>query len=629
MKQEIRDIKDITYSRELYEARPKPWVSAFVYIILAFFVITLLFLAFFQIDVVIKAVGVVRPNRQVSTGKALKSGEIIEVHYEEGQEVRQGEILLVLDYSQQQIAQNQIKEELLQKQKEIAQIEKYIIALKTGENVFNEETEPLYYSKFEKFKWNQIVNKEELNYGKEITEMESKSLQKDIEDLGKEIYDVEKLLVAIESGNHFTGTTNYYLRKLEKYKLDYDALKRQYDDKIFEVENSQTLIYSQRSLFDVELNLYGNQKIREALMQQKEEIIFEEAEKFSLEELEIFQKQYQEYRNQKKQLEENFQSAEKNYELYKSLEKLATTKNQVEEAQKNMQKSKLERDNFISEYSRNITKTVSELELQLLQLQFQNQKEISKETLLENIKEAKDKALKKLTRDEIVVLQEQLKNDQRKQRQLQFALEKAKIESTKNRQNEYEEEYTNILYLKKSEIFTALENREKLQESVRELETRLATVEREIDNSVMIASQSGRINIITEMVVGDQILAGTEVFTIVPEENTTYKVQILVNNQDIAKVKVGDNIKYHFQALPQKEFGNLTGEVLKISTDTKYDTVSKGNYYSVEASLNEKEVYSYKGEKAKVKIGMINEARIISEQKSILRFLLEKINLLD
>ena len=53
----------------------------------------------------------------------------------------------------------------------------------------------------------------------------------------------------------------------------------------------------------------------------------------------------------------------------------------------------------------------------------------------------------------------------------------------------------------------------------------------------------------------------------------------------------------------------------------------KGN--KVETSIDDTKLYNKTGEKLDLKIGMYCETKIILEQKSILRFLLEKINLMD
>lgn len=76
------------------------------------------------------------------------------------------------------------------------------------------------------------------------------------------------------------------------------------------------------------------------------------------------------------------------------------------------------------------------------------------------------------------------------------------------------------------------------------------------------------------------------------------------------------------------EYGEFTGTIEQISTDIKSDNMGN-SYYLVEAKLSEVEGVSYKGETRNIRVGMACEAHIIKEQKKILYWLLEKINLKD
>ncbi len=53
------------------------------------------------------------------------------------------------------------------------------------------------------------------------------------------------------------------------------------------------------------------------------------------------------------------------------------------------------------------------------------------------------------------------------------------------------------------------------------------------------------------------------------------------------------------------------------------------SYYGAKANLDDTIAISYKGEKRNIKVGMTCEVHIIKEQKKVLYWLLEKINLRD
>jgi HlyD family secretion protein len=161
------------------------------------------------------------------------------------------------------------------------------------------------------------------------------------------------------------------------------------------------------------------------------------------------------------------------------------------------------------------------------------------------------------------------------------------------------------------------------------LQSELKNIELNLEETTVTAPIDGVVNLYMEVNSGELLQAGTEIATIIPDADTEYKVQIYVYNKDIAGIELGQKIQYRFQALPYSEYGDLEGVVTKISSDARVDKESGANYYIVEASLDNKPLYSRKGTENNVKIGMACEAQVITESKKVLYWLLEKINLKD
>ncbi|KAB3531778.1 HlyD family efflux transporter periplasmic adaptor subunit [Alkaliphilus serpentinus] len=138
-----------------------------------------------------------------------------------------------------------------------------------------------------------------------------------------------------------------------------------------------------------------------------------------------------------------------------------------------------------------------------------------------------------------------------------------------------------------------------LLDKVERLEKDLEKHEIAIKDSRVSSPRDGTVNVNVELSEGDYLQNGIEVLTIVPETGSKFKVQLFVSNKDIASIKVGDEVKYHFQALPYREYGELTGEITSISTDAKIDNQRTVSYYIVEASIDNKPLYSYKGARLK------------------------------
>lgn len=166
-----------------------------------------------------------------------------------------------------------------------------------------------------------------------------------------------------------------------------------------------------------------------------------------------------------------------------------------------------------------------------------------------------------------------------------------------------------------------------LQANIEKLKNEQDTIKTNIENCSVTSPIDGYINITTEINTGDLLQSGAEIAAIVPKDDTTYKIQLYVSNADIANIKEGQKIKYHFLALPYREYGELEGTITNISTDAKVDQASGSSFYSVEASVENKPLYSYKGIESEIKVGMECEAQIIIKTKKILYYLLEKINL--
>lgn len=632
MKEAIMDISEITYSREMYEAKPRPFVSAFIYIFLIIIIVTIGFTAIGNIDIVTKANGVVRPNQQVSTVKSSIVGEVTEVNYENGQLVNKGDVLLALDYSAQNISKELIQTKLSEKRNALQMLEKYKKSINQDENLFNKDVEESYYNKFEKYRLNKRINNNDIKYNINLSKVQQTSVREQLSVLKKENDYIDLLEQSIRSNeNKILGSglvAQYYSSKYEKYQLDYITLQKQYEDQVFEIKLGQNSKLSDKTLEEVKLDYFGYGLIKEAIDHGSNKFVYLSNKDYTEYEVTNYKREFNAYITTSNQLETTYNNAKKNYELNLSLQDIAVTINQVELAKQNMDQSFNEWVNYESNYYVELTNRLLELELRLLELEVSNNMEHSKETILENIQLSMERALNKFRTDTLVVLKEQKNTNRQSINQLEQSLKQLQVESEKELLDE-SGEYASIEYFKTNELIQTIQEIEALEDEMIQLETNLAQVNKEIENSIIKAPQSGRINIITDVVTGDTLFTGTEIFTIVPEDDTTYKVQILLSNKDVAKVAIGDSIKYHFQALPYREYGELTGHITKIGSDTQFDDARGQSYYTVEATLNERVAYDYKGNMSDVKVGMISEAQVITDQKTILRFLLEKIDILD
>lgn len=157
-----------------------------------------------------------------------------------------------------------------------------------------------------------------------------------------------------------------------------------------------------------------------------------------------------------------------------------------------------------------------------------------------------------------------------------------------------------------------------------EYEKNLQALDYAIEQGSVVAQCSGYLNLYQENAVGDYLVGGTELGTIIPAGDGIYKVQIYLDNQDIGKLEEGAALKFEIGAYPSSEYGQSTGVITKISEDLKVNHDTGKGYYLAEATI----VLPDSDKKMELKQGMAVEAKVIVGQKCVMRFLLEKIDLI-
>lgn len=148
------------------------------------------------------------------------------------------------------------------------------------------------------------------------------------------------------------------------------------------------------------------------------------------------------------------------------------------------------------------------------------------------------------------------------------------------------------------------------------------------DKGFIKAPVSGSVNILKDISAGEIVQAGENILSIIPDDESKYKMVVVVPNHEIGKIAVGDDVNFHITAFPKQSYGHLTGKITSISSDSVI-TNEGASFYNVEASIVNKPLVNKKGEQGEVRVGMTAEVFVITESKKILHYLLEKINLRD
>ncbi|SHH17714.1 HlyD family efflux transporter periplasmic adaptor subunit [Tepidibacter thalassicus] len=485
MKGVIQNINDITDSREMLEAKPHPFTIIFMYILIALLGAALIWSYFGEIDIVVKAKGIVRPNDKISTIKNVVSGKIKTINMKESSFVKKGDILYSLNTEAIDLKLEQT-EELYRKSKiEYNNLCKFRESIFKKKNLFdlNNELERDYYYKYEKYKMDveeEAHNKELIN--KKVVELKSK-------------IDNEELLLKSINDN-----VNYFDKK----------------------DNNE------------------------------------------------YYYMYEGYRIKKDELEKKVNFTENNYKRYKELfESGSISKKEFEDIENYYEEAKMSLEKF------------------------------------------KNENISKLSND---ILQNKL------------LLSQTIIEKNKLFRSAKVKEQGNFTYLETDTIVSLDELIKKKEVEIQDINLKLNELKENKKQCIIKAPIDGILKIQKELNVGDNVIGGEDIATIIPKKQNEFKVKIYVENKDISNIKVGDTVKYHFKALPFKEYGELKGKISNIASDASFDENS-GLSYFVEGSLENKPVYGYKGDVKKVKVGMTADVYIVTKRKKILHYILEKLDL--
>ncbi len=167
------------------------------------------------------------------------------------------------------------------------------------------------------------------------------------------------------------------------------------------------------------------------------------------------------------------------------------------------------------------------------------------------------------------------------------------------------------------------------EEKVKEYETYLRSYDIQNDNCIVKANASGYYYIGQALKTGSVVQAGTPIGTIYPETESQYYAEIYVENKDISKVKEGQKVKFEIAAYPSSEYGYFIGVVENIAKDISVDSNTGFAYYMVRVRCDNMKLKGKDGKEVSLINGLACQAKIVTDEKRVLSYLLEKIDLID
>ncbi|MGI6084722.1 MAG: HlyD family efflux transporter periplasmic adaptor subunit [Acetivibrionales bacterium] len=627
MKAILVDIKDLSDSREVYQSKPHPFLWIFTYILLAILGSAILWASLGKIEIVVKANGQVRPAAGISTVRNLYGGVVKEMRFEQGASVRKGDILYTIEHEALTVEKDNLGRQLDELNLEHDNLNKYRQSIITEQNVFDEETEPVYYQKVNKLLIEIEFARMDANYKVVKLEEEININKEQLSKYINEKNSIENYIKSLDENKNLietkTDTDMEYRRKYENYKITYRDINRKYDEQANQIKASnyealKLALEEEKTL----KNAYST--LLECIVQNKS--LFAKGDEFAY--------LYDEYLLNLRDLENQYIEAKKIYEAYKSMERYGVSEVEIENARMQMDKAEGAYLNFETSYKADIQKIIKDKEKSILELESRISGSQDKEALLNLNEEDRKNSVKKLYLDErqnTIDYKEKL-IDTINSISLSIKLGEAELKSLKSNKTESLEDQNGLLYinrLKAQEIVATDDKIRSISENIKTLEQNIKKVEIDIDNAIVTASIDGAVNVLYEMLPGDFIPGGQEVLTIIPDNNTAYTMQIYVSNEDIGELKINDTVKYNFAALPNKEYGEIRGQIVSISKDAMINESSGQSFYIVKATVPGTKLIGANGKQGEIKVGMLCEANIITKQKTFLRYFLEKIDLLD
>ncbi|WP_313130594.1 HlyD family efflux transporter periplasmic adaptor subunit [Anaerocolumna sp.] len=622
MKPILIDINELSDSREFYESKPNVFITMFIYLILLFIIVAFIWMYFGHIDIVVKSEGMIRPNDKVASISGTFGGTIESVHYEDGTYVKENELLFTIEHENVKKELEFYENQHTDAENSLKLLHIYKNSVEDGINYFtNSIDEEEYYLKFEGYYINYQMLKNEYEYGSKEMNLNLQSTSEQLLTLNNSLRLSKKLKNSIEQNkNLFTKVEGErdYLNRYLKYVSDYQTLENQYNSTKSEIDLSTAEEGLVNSYEHYERLLKGLNLLYSSIEADKN--LFTSTSSYSL--------QYEEYDSKRNELIIAYEQAKENHSINKALEGLAVTEWEVQQSMTAMEEAERAIKEYKISYLSSIATNITDVKKNVNEIKLAKDNTQSKEELLEENEKNKKAALDNFKLQYIVELEAAILALNDNITSLQFNKDKLELQEDKNRNLQLDKDQPmNIIEYRNNELRTTINSINSLVDKKAEIEANIDKLNTQIDNAIVKATKSGIVNTAVELVEGDFLPAGTEVLTIIPDDSSEYKVNIYVSNADIGKLKEGMKIKFNIYALPNSEYGYLTGDIAKISKDIKVDSANSVGYYLVEAKLDNNTLYNSKGEKAQLKAGMSCQAQIITENKRILFYLLEKIDL--
>lgn len=280
VREELIDMEDISYSREVMQQKTHPGITVFIWITALLLLIGTIWSYFGEIDTYVNARGEVRPTQSGGTVTVGNGGKITNIAAEDGETVQKGDLLLELNIDsikkQREIVENQINN----KQSEIEKNKQLATSIKQDENIFDEDLDVAFYQKYENYRLHlqdtldQVsTQNNQVKSSEKETEQVINQARTSLDNINNLINDYSQLYDAIENetsynGENLTAKNIYdgYVSSLEKAQLAYNDASIAHDSLVNqkdrtsnpEIENQINQVLSAKNNASADINIVKN-----------------------------------------------------------------------------------------------------------------------------------------------------------------------------------------------------------------------------------------------------------------------------------------------------------------------------------------------------------------------------------
>lgn len=597
MKKVIIDISEISLSKEMYLSKPNPFLIGLIYSLVGILIAGVVYSCFGKVDIYATTSGVIRPNDDVSTVSTMITGKVTQVNVVEGQIVKEGELLYKIDTSDLELSLNELKDNEEDIQQKIIMYNKYLNGINTGENPFDSDIcgeEYAYYVNYMNYSLSLKNSEKQYLYDKKVNEANISNLSSRVKKIDEELSGLNAYKESIENGENRCSDFPRYESMYLLYEASINSMKAEFDSGRASITSDSSKESNKVFLDYYNEQIAGYDKLISSINSDRS--MFEEGDNST------YYTMYREYTATKQDYELKYKDDEEvrnsTIKVYKSdlLSRYGAERDELKakadnlSVQLNMSTDKnVKLGTYDSNYYNSIDAKYYQAKSQI-------------DNSIESLKEEKEAANGNL---KLCYLLREKYNASVDEKGEPLALSLKVIEQTAS----------------------VLNNIEMYENQLTDVQNRIKQVNNQIAEGSILAQQTGNVNLISSVAVGDIVNSGIVLATIIPPEESEYKVQMYVTNADIAGISVGDLVKYDISALPYNQYGVVEGKVTSVSRDTLVQNGGYSGMYLVEGSISNEVLKDSDGNEGEIGIGMQVTGRIVTQRKTIFRYLLEKIDI--